>query len=246
MTPAVSEEMLELAWGSLFPSKLSVISITKDDLRFALDVALSTLAPSAAPSDETGWLIELKGQTPTWFQLSHGGDEWIGDDWTPDASKALRFARKADAQAYIDHIGWTEAFASEHMWCGPPRNRAAPAADAPFEFDRYINGTLMAEGVSIAQQDTLECATRAAALIAPRGPNGEAPVLVYRPRAALSQPQGELREALAPFVKWLDALDEEFSDHADDTIAGGLKGGQYVTFGDLRRARAALAGRTAG
>ncbi len=49
-----------------------------------------------------------------------------------------------------------------------------------------------------------------------------------------------LRDALEPFVKWLDALDGEFSDHSDNTIAGGLKGGKYVTFGDLRRARAAL------
>jgi hypothetical protein len=58
MTPAVSEEMVERAWGAMLPGNLSVISITKDDLRFALDVALSTLAPSAAPSEqEAGALI---------------------------------------------------------------------------------------------------------------------------------------------------------------------------------------------
>jgi hypothetical protein len=59
---------------------------------------------------ETGWLIELKGGTPSWFQL---GD---GDNWTSDSLKALRFARKQDADAYIEDIGWTEAFASEHEW----------------------------------------------------------------------------------------------------------------------------------
>ena len=55
-----------------------------------------------------------------------------------------------------------------------------------YEFDRYINGILMAEGVTIERQKSLEDAMRAAALIAPRGPNGEAPVLVHR---LASQPE---------------------------------------------------------
>lgn len=52
-----------------------------------------------------------------------------------------------------------------------------------FEFDRYINGELMAEGVTIERQDNLPDAMRAAARIASRGPNGEAPVLVLRAEA---------------------------------------------------------------
>lgn len=67
-------------------------------------------------TDETGWLIELKGQTPQWATVNPNDYD---EHWTGDASKALRFARKEDAQAYIDHIGWTEAFPSEHMWCAP-------------------------------------------------------------------------------------------------------------------------------
>jgi hypothetical protein len=49
-----------------------------------------------------------------------------------------------------------------------------------YEFDRYINGQLMAEGVTIEKAETLEAAMAAAVRIAPKGPNGEAPVLVLR------------------------------------------------------------------
>lgn len=71
---------------------------------------------SEKPKDETGWLVELKGQVPTWFALDDSEDGW---EWTTDSLKALRFGRKQDAQAYIDDIGWTEAFPTEHMWCAP-------------------------------------------------------------------------------------------------------------------------------
>jgi hypothetical protein len=66
-------------------------------------------------TDETAWLIELAGNhgVPNYHQLKYD------DDWTPDANKALRFARREDAQAYIEHIGWTEPKPVEHMWCVP-------------------------------------------------------------------------------------------------------------------------------
>jgi len=51
-----------------------------------------------------------------------------------------------------------------------------------FEFDRYIGGTLMAEGVTIEREPNLGKAMARAAQIASRGPNGETPVLIYRPR----------------------------------------------------------------
>lgn len=63
---------------------------------------------------DTGWLIECKpsvSRTPQWFHLE--------EEWVTDASKALRFARKQDAEAFIEHTGWTETFASEHMWSDP-------------------------------------------------------------------------------------------------------------------------------
>ena len=49
----------------------------------------------------------------------------------------------------------------------------------PFHFDRYINGVLMAEGVTIERQPDMSSAMREAARLASRGPNGEVPVLVY-------------------------------------------------------------------
>jgi len=57
----------------------------------------------------------------------------------------------------------------------------------PYEFDRYINGRLMAEGVTIERQTNLTDAMRDAAKIASRGPNREIPVLVLRPEAAERQ-----------------------------------------------------------
>ncbi len=63
---------------------------------------------------ETGWLIELVsrlGLPPTWFAFDDDSGYF-----TADSLKALRFARKQDAQAYIDDVGWTECIATEHEW----------------------------------------------------------------------------------------------------------------------------------
>lgn len=65
---------------------------------------------------EKGWLIELKPSVvsvPTWF----GDDDSGVLGWTIDNLKAIRFARKKDAETVIRLEGFTEAFASEHMWC---------------------------------------------------------------------------------------------------------------------------------
>jgi hypothetical protein len=71
--------------------------------------------------EETGWLIELKGNTPSWAVVNPRDYD---EHWTTDSTKAIRFARRQDAQAYIDHIGWTEAFPSEHIWDEPRAARA--------------------------------------------------------------------------------------------------------------------------
>jgi hypothetical protein len=67
-------------------------------------------------ADETGWLVEWPGtqdQPVRWWHLKNG--------WTIDASRATRFARKQDADDYIQNCGpgglpmkW--AIATEHMW----------------------------------------------------------------------------------------------------------------------------------
>jgi hypothetical protein len=60
-----------------------------------------------------------------------------------------------------------------------------------------------------------------------------------RADAALARAE-RLEEALKPFGGWAEALEAEFGEHEDDVIAGGLNP-DVVTFGDLRRALAALA-----
>lgn len=49
-----------------------------------------------------------------------------------------------------------------------------------WEFDRYVNGTLMAEGVTIERATDFEHAAKKAAQIASRGPYGETPILVLK------------------------------------------------------------------
>lgn len=82
-------------------------------------------AATAKPGVERAWLIELKGTTPSWAIVNPNDYD---EHWTTDSARALRFARKVDAEAYIAHIGWTEAFASEHVW-DDGRRSSAPAPE---------------------------------------------------------------------------------------------------------------------
>ena len=82
-------------------------------------------AAHPASREETGWLVELKGQTPSWSTLFAGDYD---DHWTEESTKAIRFARKVDAEAWIAWHGWTEAFASEHIW-NDGRDRSSLAED---------------------------------------------------------------------------------------------------------------------
>lgn len=58
---------------------------------------------------------------------------------------------------------------------------------AVFEFNRYINGELMAEGVTVSKKPDFQSAAREAVRLAARGPNGECPVLVLRTGATISR-----------------------------------------------------------
>jgi hypothetical protein len=72
-------------------------------------------ATSRTAQRETGWLIELGSRvvvSPQWWSLPKDDE----GQWTGDSLKALRFARREDAVAYINEAGWTEASASEHEW----------------------------------------------------------------------------------------------------------------------------------
>jgi hypothetical protein len=70
---------------------------------------------SDALSAETGWLCEMPLSTgPEWWSITDTEGE--GGYFTKDSTKALRFARKEDAEAYIEDAGWTEIVATEHEW----------------------------------------------------------------------------------------------------------------------------------
>lgn len=65
-------------------------------------------------TEQTAWLIELTGErTPEWWARVDE-DSVLG--WSSDHTKAIRFCRAQDAQAYIDEIGWTRAVPTEHSW----------------------------------------------------------------------------------------------------------------------------------
>jgi hypothetical protein len=81
----------------------------------------------------------------------------------------------------------------------------------PFKFDRYVRGALMAEGVYIGRQTTLADAMQEAARLAEKGPNGEVPVLVYRPSALCLAASDALREALAECQRWHEREDKALS-----------------------------------
>ncbi len=81
-----------------------------------------------------------------------------------------------------------------------------------YEFDRYINGMKMAEGVSIHRANTMEEAMSVAARIASKGPNGKTPVLVLRNRVKMDDTPNAA-EAAREIERLREAL----------TIIGGLK-----------------------
>lgn len=86
----------------------------RDDVETVTVTPLYTAPPADAGMREAlGWLIE-KDNPPVYHLLSADYDE----QWTGDAGRAVRFAREEDAQAYVDHVGWTTppVRVVEHMW----------------------------------------------------------------------------------------------------------------------------------
>lgn len=87
-------------------------------------------APYGAAKPETGWLIERKGK---WYAAAPHSDwdlrdalhDLRGENWTTDASRALRFARQQDAETLIRFVGWQHATATKHAFIatGSPDGR---------------------------------------------------------------------------------------------------------------------------
>lgn len=65
------------------------------------------------PRDEVGWLVESGGHVPRYRTMDASGIHW-----TDDPNKAIRFARRADAEMFAagDEDAWR---ITEHMWCSP-------------------------------------------------------------------------------------------------------------------------------
>lgn len=86
----------------------------------------AALERQASPN-ETGWLIErrnVRGEAQwleSWIGFNDSGpEEWIdADRWTKDSLKAIRFARKEDAERVIKVFEWPGTSATEHMWVQP-------------------------------------------------------------------------------------------------------------------------------
>jgi hypothetical protein len=67
--------------------------------------------------DEIGWLVEWRTKTDTVWWGRSNDPEMAGFGWTKDSNAALRFARKVDAEMYIEETGWTDGIeATEHSW----------------------------------------------------------------------------------------------------------------------------------
>jgi hypothetical protein len=75
-------------------------------------------------SDETAWLIELRGAHPPWYWHAEPDMRAIGG-FDPDVNKAMRFSREKDARAMALMLGAKGMIAitdvrhvviTEHMW----------------------------------------------------------------------------------------------------------------------------------
>lgn len=77
-------------------------------------------ARPSAPNDETGWLIECKHiGNAAWWDGKRGPRDLIDCRYfTTDHLKAVRFARKEDAERIIKGCGGSCMQATEHLWVG--------------------------------------------------------------------------------------------------------------------------------
>lgn len=113
--PSPSKEEIEAAKAAI-----GIQYVDDQEMEAALTAAYALLALRTKPADlpamgnEVGWLIEAN-DPPSYCMLS---DDDYDEHWTDDTNKALRFARREDAQAYSNHIGWTSPPVRivEHMW----------------------------------------------------------------------------------------------------------------------------------
>lgn len=85
------------------------------------DAEVTSVEAVNAELGASGWLIERSGQwyaaTPhTSWTIRQAEYPLDQENWTGDANKALRFARKVDAKTLIRFVGWQNATATEHVF----------------------------------------------------------------------------------------------------------------------------------
>lgn len=89
--------------------------------------AYPALRSMAGEGEETGWLIEHPNtsQSVKYYTMAPG----TPDFWTTDSQKALRFARREDANNYLSFYGDDELPARivEHRWMPLPKPPATGA-----------------------------------------------------------------------------------------------------------------------
>ncbi|MGB3042514.1 MAG: hypothetical protein WBB98_04950 [Xanthobacteraceae bacterium] len=91
-------------------------------------IPLYTAPPAdAGMPDEVGWLIEMSD--PPVYCVFNPDD--LDEQWTPDISRAIRFARREDAQACADHTGWTSppVRVVEHIWTDGARQKVVASSN---------------------------------------------------------------------------------------------------------------------
>ena len=169
-------------------------------------------APVSERGEWTAWLIERDGQ---WYaaaphsrwttQQAIDANTWR-ENWTSDANKALRFARKRDAETLIRYEGWQNAVATEHIWLAreewpdlrDPRNIRAALRQAQ-------------DNVALSASQSTDSADRMHEQNTPSTPP-DTPEGVSEAEAAMKEIFAKhgpaLREALRPF-QTLPAIGDE-------------------------------------
>ena len=70
--------------------------------------------------EEFGWLVEMNDCGPLYYSYEATDEDCPWGGFGRDVNKAVRFARKQDAEALIKVVGWPPGHvrAVEHMWGG--------------------------------------------------------------------------------------------------------------------------------
>lgn len=156
--------------------------VTAEELRLIVERNLEGFAASARGVAD-GWLIERAGKwwAPIYgrWEVQNAVDPTLQqENWTKDASKAVRFVRKEDAEAEISYHGWQSASATEHVWISGTAAPSSPAATPEVErADDMLRTARELRDNADADCNAIEQAIyweeKAAALRTPPAPAGE-------------------------------------------------------------------------